>query len=296
MLAHDPALEHTGMIPVSQARLPAAIAAPAASTNHVSPMEIFVAQPIIPWPGGKRRLAKHLLPLFDIPHTCYVEAFAGAAAMLFARPEPAKVEVLNDVNRDLVNLYRVVAHHLDEFVRQFRWALSSREMFRWAQLQHVDTLTDVQRAARFFYLQRLAFGGKVVGQSFGVDTHGRNAINLLRVEEDLSAAHLRLNQVVIEHLAWQDCLGRYDREHTLFFLDPPYWQTAGYGMPFGLEQYEQLAVRMAALQGRAVLTINDHPDMRRIFAAFRRRRVPISYTIGGAQRAKQTAELIFTTW
>jgi hypothetical protein len=55
------------------------------------------------------------------------------ARMLFAR-EPAKVEVLNDINRDLINLYRVVQHHLEEFVRQFRWALTSREMFRWAQL------------------------------------------------------------------------------------------------------------------------------------------------------------------
>lgn len=123
-----------------------------------------MARPIIPWPGGKRRLAKHILPLFDNAHTCYVEPFAGAAAMLFARPQPAPAEVLNDINHDLVNLYRVVQHHLDEFVRQFRWALSSREMFRWAQLTQVDTLTDVQRAARFFYLQRLAFGGKVSSQ------------------------------------------------------------------------------------------------------------------------------------
>ena len=95
--------------------------------------------PLFPWPGGKTRLLPHLLPLITAtPHTCYVEAFAGGAAVLFAR-EPAKVEVLNDVNGELVRLYRVVSHHLDEFVRQFRWALTSREMFRWAKLQHVDT-------------------------------------------------------------------------------------------------------------------------------------------------------------
>lgn len=81
--------------------------------------------------------------------------------MLFARAEPAKVEVLNDINRDLVTLYRVLANHFDEFMRQFRWALTSRVMFEWAELQHVDTLTDIQRAARFFYVQRLCFGGKV---------------------------------------------------------------------------------------------------------------------------------------
>lgn len=178
--------------------------------------------PIIPWIGGKRRLAKQLLPLIEsTPHTCYVEPFAGAAAMLFARPEPAKAEVLNDVHRELVTLYRCVQHHFDEFVRQFRWALTSREMFRWAKLQHVDTLTDIQRAARFFYLQQLAFGAKVSGQTFGTSSTGPARLNLLRIEEDLSAAHLRLARVTIECLPWQSCIERYDRPHTLFFADPP---------------------------------------------------------------------------
>jgi DNA adenine methylase len=235
---------------------------------------------LFPWPGGKTRLLQHLLPLLsDNPHTCYVEPFAGGAALLFAR-EPAKVEVLNDINGELVRLYRVVAHHLDEFVRHFRWALTSREMFRWAKLQHVDALTDIQRAARFFYLQRLAFGGKAQGQTFGGGTSPKR-INLLRLEEDLSAAHLRLHGVVIESLPWDECIRRYDTPASLFFLDPPYWQTEGYGVPFPLEQYEAMANLLAGLKGRAILTINDHPDMRRIFDCFASRTVPIRYKIGG---------------
>lgn len=87
-----------------------------------------MAMPIIPWIGGKRRLADVLIQRFP-PHTCYVEVFAGAAALFFMRP-PAEVEVLNDDNDGLINLYRVVQHHLEEFVRQFKWALSSREVFR----------------------------------------------------------------------------------------------------------------------------------------------------------------------
>ncbi|MFZ5539464.1 MAG: DNA adenine methylase [Pseudomonadota bacterium] len=248
---------------------------------------------LIPWPGGKTRLLQHLLPLLsDNPHTCYVEAFAGGAALLFAR-SPAKVEVLNDTHGELVRLYRVVAHHLDEFVRQFRWALTSREMFRWAKLQHVDTLTDIQRAARFYYLQRLAFGGKVAGQTFGTSTVRPGRLNLLRIEEELSAAHLRLHGVTVEQLPWQECLSRYDAPHTLFFLDPPYWQTEGYGAPFGWEQYEQLAEAMAHLQGAAILTINDHPDMRRLFDRFDGRTVPIRYTIGGRGRAAPRQERIY---
>lgn len=216
--------------------------------------------------------------------------------MLFARPEPAPAEVLNDINRDLVNLYRVVQHHLDEFVRQFRWALSSREMFRWAQLANVETLTDVQRAARFFYLQRLAFGGKVAGQTFGVSATTPARLNLLRIEEDLSEAHLRLARVTIEHLPWADCIARYDRPTTLFFCDPPYWQTEGYGVDFGFEQYERLAEMLGRIKGRAILTINDHEDMRKLFGRFRSRRVDITYTIGARAAKKAAREMIYCTW
>ena len=124
--------------------------------------------PIIPWIGGKRRLADTLLNRFP-PHTCFVEVFAGGAALYFMK-HPADVEVINDVNGDVVNLYRVVQNHLEEFVRQFKWALSSRELFKWVQETPAHTLTDIQRAARFFYLQHHAFGGRVAGQSWGTAT------------------------------------------------------------------------------------------------------------------------------
>ena len=171
-----------------------------------------------------------ILPRFE-RHTCYIEPFAGATAPLF-NEQRSKVEVLNDVNSDLVNLYHVVRHHLDGFVRQFRWALSSRKMFEWAKDTRPETLTDIQRAARFFYLQKLCFGAKFEGQTFGVAVGSSKSINLLRIEEDLSAAHLRLSRVVVEHLDWADCMRRYDRPTTLFYCDPPYWLTEGYGVDF----------------------------------------------------------------
>lgn len=239
-----------------------------------------MVDPIIPWLGGKRRLAKHILPLFTAEHTCYVEPFAGAAAILFAKP-PSQVEVLNDVHGELVRLYRVVQHHLEEFCRQFKHALISRQMFEWEQMKRPETLTDIQRAARFYYLQKLAFGGLVDGQSFGTATTSPPRLNLLRIEEELSMAHLRLAGVTIEHLDWAQCVERYDAPHTLMFIDPPYWETEGYGVEFGLEQYERLAEIMGSMQGRAVLTVNDHPEMRRVFAGFPLQEVAIRYTVGG---------------
>ena len=139
--------------------------------------------------GGKRRLADRLIPLFP-PHECYVEVFAGGGALYFLRPQPAPCEVLNDINGDLVTLYRVVQNHLEEFVRSLKWALSSRQVFEWQKMTRPETLTDIQRAARFFYLQHHAFGGKVSGQSFGTATTAP-AINLMRIEEKSAAGEGR---------------------------------------------------------------------------------------------------------
>ncbi len=251
-------------------------------------------KPLIPWPGGKRRLAKVILPLFP-PHHCYVEAFAGGAGLFFCRPEPAKVEVLNDINDDLITLYRCVAHHLDEFVRQFRWALVSRTMFEWAKLQDPRTLTDIQRAARFYYLQRLCFGAKVEGRTFGYATTSPQPFSMLRIEEELSLVHMRLSSVYLESSTWRDCIRRYDRPHTLFYLDPPYWETTGYGVPFGLDEYEALSDRFSTLQGKALLSINDHPEMRRIFRRFPVVETALRYTVGkvGKAREKASGELIY---
>ncbi|WP_018610466.1 DNA adenine methylase, partial [Uliginosibacterium gangwonense] len=251
--------------------------------------------PIIPWLGGKRRLADRLLPLFP-PHECYVELFCGGAALYFLRPVPAGTEVLNDVNGELVNLYRVVQHHMEEFVRQFKWAITSRQVFKWMQNQSTESLTDIQRAARFYYLQQHAFGGKVQGQSFGTATTGP-AINLCRIEENLSAAHLRLAGTYVEHLSWQECFKRYDRAHTFFYADPPYWQTEGYGVPFDFDQYTQLAEAMRTCKGRVMVSINDHPDIRAAFDGFWMEGLDIKYATANAHGAPKTSrELVIANW
>lgn len=250
--------------------------------------------PIVPWIGGKRRLAKHILPHFPA-HTCYVEPFCGAAALYFLK-EPAKAEVLNDINGDLVNLYRVLKHHLDEFVRQFRWSLTSRQIFKWLQATPPEPLTDIQRAARFFYLQKNAFGGKVEGQTFGTAATAPPRLNLLRLEEDLSQAHLRLAGTYIEHLDWAACIERYDRPATLFYCDPPYWGTEGYGVDFSLDQYERLANLARSIKGKMVISVNDIPEMRAAFKGLAMDRVELSYTVARAGARKRFGELVIYNW
>lgn len=253
-----------------------------------------MANPIVPWLGGKRRLAEILISRFPA-HSCYCEVFAGGAALFFLRP-PAEVEVINDINGDLVNLYRVVQRHLEEFVRQFKWALSSRQVFKWLQDTQPNTLTDIERAARFYYLQHEAFGAKIQGQTWGTaTTTPAPTVNLLRIEETLSAAHLRLHGTYVEQLDWRECVRRYDRAHTLFYLDPPYWETEGYGVPFVWSEYEAMAELMRSLKGKAILSINDHPDIRACFAGFHMESVQINYTVGGGAGV-QRRELVISSW
>lgn len=246
--------------------------------------------PIVPWIGGKRRLARHILPLFP-KHTCYVEPFCGAAALYFLK-EPSRVEVINDVNGELVNLYRVVKHHLEEFVRQFKWALVSRQIYKWLQVTPEETLTDIQRAARFYFLQKQAFGGKVADHSFGTSTTSAPRFNLLRIEEELSLAHLRLSRTIIEYMDWERCVERYDRPHTLFYCDPPYWETEGYGVDFPFAKYERIAQIASSMQGKMIISVNDIPEMRKVFAGLEIQSVGIKYNLQVTEKAKPKRELI----
>lgn len=255
-----------------------------------------MTKPIIPWIGGKRRLANILLQ--RIPqHRCYVEVFAGGAAIYMLK-EPSKTEVINDINGELINLYRVVQRHLDEFVRSLRWLLSSRQIFSWLKDSNIHSLTDIERAVRFYYLQKHAFGAKVSSQSFGTATTDRAPLNLLRIEESLSLAHLRLQGTYIEHLEWRTCIKKYDRPHTCFYLDPPYWQVEGYGIDFPWDEYVALKEILQSIQGKCILSINHHPDICALFADFRSESVQIDYTVGGSQEGqiKKAKELIIYNW
>ena len=154
----------------------------------------------------------------------------------------------------------------------------------------------MQRAARFYYLQHQCFGGKIQSQSWGTDTHAP-PVNLLRIEEQLSAAHLRLAGTYVERLDWRECIKRYDRAHTFFYLDPPYWQTEGYGVPFPFAEYQAMAEVLRGLKGKAILSINDHPDIRAVFAGLHTEVLDISYLIGGGTHgAAARKELVVWSW
>lgn len=244
----------------------------------------LIKSPLSGWIGGKWQLSKQIVAQIS-EHECYVEPFAGAAWVLF-RKEPSTVEVLNDINRDIVTLYRVLQYHLEEFVRTFKWALCSRDEFdRWLRVAP-DTLTDIQRAARFYYVQKLSFGGRLVQPTFGTATTRPPRLNLLRIEEELSAAHLRLARVFVENLPYADLIARYDRPTTFFYIDPPYWGCEDYygKSIFEREDFAQLAAQLRKIRGRFLLSLNDLPEVRTIFQEFRVRSVQCTYSCSRSSR------------
>lgn len=246
--------------------------------------------------GGKSLLAGKIMPLIP-EHTCYCEVFAGAAWMLF-RKEESEVEIINDINLDLVTLYRVIKHHLDEFIRYLRWILVAREDFARFRASDPHTLTDIQRAVRFYYLLKAGYGGKIPAPVFSVSTLKRPNLNLLRIEEELSAAHLRLSRVYVENLPYQEVLTRFDRPHTFFYLDPPYWGCEDYygKQIFTREDFTTLASLLSGTVGKWIMSINDTPEVRSLFGQFHVIEVPTTYLAAGSDRKKKVTELLFMNY
>lgn len=252
----------------------------------------------LPWLGGKNLLAKQLSKYIDtINHTCYVEPFMGAGHVFFKKT-PVKVEVLNDINKDLTTLFRVLQHHLEEFLRYFKWALVSRDEFDRLNKQNPDSLTDIQRACRFYYIQKLCYGGRPVKRTFGSSTTSAPRLNLLRIEEELSQVHLRLSRVLIENHNWMEVVDRYDRKYTLFYVDPPYYNCESYygDKIFDRSDYVKLAERFASLNGQFILSLNDHPEIRKIFKRFHFKSVNVRYSIAATgDKRKKFPELIISS-
>lgn len=179
--------------------------------------------PAAPYQGGKRNLAKRLCAHIDADqHRTYVEPFVGMGGIFLRRGRRAAVEVINDISGDVANLYRVLQEHYPYFIDHLKWRVTSRAEFDRLRLLPADRLTDLNRAARFLYLQRLSFGGKVDGRTFGVDRRTPGRFDVTKLEPILADLHERLAGVVVEQLPYADLIRRYDGPDVLFYLDPPY--------------------------------------------------------------------------
>lgn len=245
--------------------------------------------PVAPYIGGKRNLAKRIIERIEaIDHRNYAEPFVGMGGVFLRRRHPARAEVINDYSQDVATFFRILQRHYLPFVEMMRFQITTRAEFERLSATDPSTLTDLERAARFLYLQRTAFGGKVTGRNFGVSPDLRSRFDITRLVPMLDALHERLAGVVIERLPYAEFIRRYDRPATLFYLDPPYWGSESeYGPTFGRDDFEALQEQLRGLSGRFMMSINDVPEIREMFSGFDIEAVKTTYSV--ARKASKTA-------
>jgi DNA adenine methylase len=260
-----------------------------------------IVRPVTPaagYIGGKRNLASRLVAMIEgVDHDGYAEPFVGMGGIFLRRRSQPKVEVINDVSGDVATFFRVLQRHYPYMLDMLRFRVASRAEFERLKAMPPGSLTDLERAVRFLYLQRLAFGGKVNGRHFGVDKTQGARFNVSKLEPILAEIHERLAGVVIEQLGYADFIGRYDRAGMLFYLDPPYWGCeTDYGQDvFGRDDFERLATQLAGIKGKFLLSINDTPGVRTVFAGFKMLEFETTYTVG-AGTATKAAELLIANY
>lgn len=228
------------------------------------------------WVGGKSRLRKQIVSLLP-SHTCYVEPFAGAAWVLFAKPK-SDVEVLNDIDQELVTFFRVVKERPEALIRSFEWELVSRNEFERLASLNPQELSDLQRAHRFYYLIMAGWGGEFKYPRFQTSIsdggHGNRLIGALKtLQQRIQPVHERLKTVIIENLDWPDCIDRYDSKSTIMYIDPPYPEN-GVNYAHNMREWkdhEQLAERLHKLESKWILSSYDRDEVRKLY--------PENYTI-----------------
>jgi len=258
----------------------------------MSMTEIQPIRPIAPYLGGKKNLARRICAIIDRDqHDTYAEAFVGMGGIFLRRTRRPRAEFINDRGREVYTLFRMLQEHYVAFLDLLRFQITTQANFDRLAGVDPDTLTDMQRAARFLYLQKISFGGKVAGQTFGLSRERAGRFNLTTLEPDLEALHTRLAGVCVTCLDYAEFITRLDSPGTLFYLDPPYWGCEGYygKALFSRERFEEMADLLAGLKGRFILSLNDVPEVREIFGRFTIEEVTTTYIIGskGAQPGRR---------
>ena len=249
--------------------------------------------------GGKRNLSRRICALIDrVDHDGYAEPFVGMGGIFLRRSSRPRVEVINDISGDVVTFFRVLQEHYAYFIDMLRFRVASRNEFERLKAMDPEQLTDLQRAARFLYLQRLAFGGKVAGRNYGVDRTQGARFNITKLEPMLADIHERLAGVTIEQLAFDTFVARYDRPGMLFYCDPPYFageDDYGAGV-FHRDDFARLAGLARSARGKMVISINDRPEVREIFADLHQHAVETTYTLAKGNKALRAGELIISNF
>lgn len=248
------------------------------------------------WLGGKKNLRKVIIP--KIPaHKCYVEAMCGGAWLFFAK-EPSKVEVLNDIDDQLINFFRVVKTAPYALKYELAWDLVSRKLFKQYRQELVEyqNLESVKKAKNFYYVLKCSYGG--MRNTFGYAKTIKPSLNFKRVDGIIHDAYERLMYVYVENLDYEDLVNRYDGEETFFYFDPPYLVETSKNYKTGkwvLKDYERLKSVLKRIKGMFMVSLNKDEYIMRLFSNFRIEEVNTTYSLN-VNRPKEAVELLIMNY
>ena len=227
----------------------------------------------IKWVGGKSRLRKYIIPLIP-EHSCYVDVFGGAGWVLFGK-EPSSVEILNDIDQELINFFRIVKHQPEALIESFEWELVSRAEFNRLAGLDLSELNEIQRAHRFFYIIMAGWGGELNYPRFATSIsdggHGNRLFGAIkRLRKRIEPVHERLQTVIIENLTWQECVDKYDRDKVVMYLDPPY-PSNGANYKHNMRswgEHQELAERLSKTTCQWMLSSYNNAEVRELYDGY----------------------------
>lgn len=222
---------------------------------------------LLNWVGGKRLLRKTIAPLIPKDLISYIEPFGGGGWILFYKEKWADLEIYNDLDGRLVNLFRIVKYHPEALKEELRLLLGSREMFM--QFLNAKLYTDIQKAAQFLFLITRSFGGR--GETYGTvkKSAGGASKSQRNILSKIDSIHERLDKVLVENRDFEKLIKQYDHDGAFFYCDPPYTFGCGYEVT-STEGFahERLRDLLKNIQGRFLLSYDDSPKVRELYKGF----------------------------
>ena len=232
---------------------------------------------MISYIGGKSYLASWIISQFPLNYQkmSYVEVFGGGGWVLFKK-EQSNLETYNDLNSNLVALFRTIRDNYKEFEHRAQWSLHSREMYKEAKekLNQDKFLSDVEKGL-FFALNKIQTFSGGNSNSWGACVTAEKIVSgrWLPFLKRLEYVNARLKRVQIECLDFEKLIKKYDGKNTLFYLDPPYDGLEHYyniqGVNFSPVDHERLAKLLRKIKGKFVLSYYDTDKIRSLYEGFR---------------------------
>jgi DNA adenine methylase len=214
------------------------------------------SRPVLRWRGGKWRIAPWVIAHFPA-HKVYVEPFGGSASVLLRKP-PAVSEIFNDLDSDVVNLFRVLRERSSAFADALELTPFAREEYESC---YAATADELERARRFVARSFMGMSSKGALKKSGFDTrinadgYASRLNSLINLPPEIGIIAERLRGVIIENCGAFELIPRHDAAHTLFYLDPPYeGADESYRHRFSTDAHRRLARLAKSLKGMVVLS------------------------------------------